>query len=125
MSQLLGEASLRVLGVGIAAENGVASIEEASIAFDEYGLSNLLVSKLADKVIEQIGDAQGILWIGQVGEAASGVWASSVGISVGFDTETGEIDQQSTGIFLPGYDTAVKELLSSSILYEGENVCSG
>lgn len=124
MGQLLGKDSIRVLGIVSDAEEGLVSVDDAKAALEEYGQSAIVVGEMADQVIQIITDRNGILEVGQIGQAASSVGLSALSFAVFvFDLDSGEIDREAMSVWLPGLATDVQDLLTKSALSEG--ICSG
>lgn len=125
MGQLLGEDVLRVADIAADVEDRVLPLSDGSAAFEEWGQTALPVSSFADETVKRMTDPQGILWVGKVGVAASSAGFSAVAIaSLVFLEDSDELDQEALNTWLPGFNDATIELLDTSLLFEGEQVCT-
>jgi len=125
MSQLLGEDIIRVLEIAVEVESGQRPVEDGAAAFNEWGRSALTVQALAENTIEFMVDPQGIIWLTAVGEAAgaAGFSATLVGTLV-FPDDSEKIDEEQMGIGMPILDGDVRELVTASLVFEGQQICS-
>jgi hypothetical protein len=125
MGQVLFDDMLRVARVGAEAEDGNASVSEASAAFHEWATMAIFVGSLADQAVDLASfPFDALSYIDDIGNEATfaGINALLVSSAV-FDTDADQIDQDSMNSMLPGLNDAVIDLLDALGVVDAETLC--
>ncbi len=126
MGQVLLADVDRVLDIGVAAENGTASIANASTAFDVWGSTALVVGYMAIHVVDHSSfPPDAVEFIDHFGEAArkAGAYAFAIG-NQAFLVSDGEIRQAELEVWRDHglHDDALDELTAATDVVSGD-VC--
>ncbi|HET7847224.1 MAG TPA: hypothetical protein VFL72_06990 [Acidimicrobiia bacterium] len=125
MGQVLVGDVERVLDIGVAAENGTASIADAADAFDVWGNSALMVGYMAIHVVDNASfPPEALRFIDGLGEAArhAGGPAAAIGVQ-GFLAASGEIKSTELELWRRELSEGLDKLTAFTDSVDSEALC--
>jgi hypothetical protein len=125
MGQVLLVDVERVLDIGVAAENGITSIADASTAFDVWGNTALVVGYMAIHAVDNSSfPPDAVAFIDELGESARNAGSSAVVVgNQAFLTANGEINQSALEVSRGGLGEWLNELLAATGAVDSESIC--